>query len=90
MSGKLTNGSRFYSPATLRLEPGVPQTGPQREIFPESTKIDAGPQKLGEEQKVPEKKGLHSNLVPFLAQNQVKSKKKKGLHSNLVPFFAQH
>ena len=31
----------------------------------------------------------HSNLVPFFAQNQVKSKK-KGLHSNFVPFFAQY
>ena len=69
MCGKLTNWSRCYSPATLRSWPGVPQTGPQRENFPESTKIDAGPPKLGEEQKVPEKKGLHSNLVPFFAQH---------------------
>ena len=41
--------------------------------------------KIGEEQK---KKDLHSNLVPFFAQNLMKSKK-KGLHSNLVQFFAQ-
>ena len=32
--------------------------------------------KLGEEQKKNKKKGLHSNLVPFFAQNQVKNKKK--------------
>ena len=44
-------------------------TGPQREIFPGGTKIDATPPKLGEELTINQKKGLHSNLVPFFAQN---------------------
>ena len=45
------------------------QTWPLREIFPGGTKIDAGPPKLGEKLTNKSKKGLHSNLVPFLAQN---------------------
>ena len=46
------------------------------------------------------KKGLHSKLVLFFAQNQVRTKKnrsslkirpkKKGLHPKLVPFFCQY
>ena len=46
-------------------------------MFPGGTKIDAGPLKLGEVQTNKSKKDLHSNLVPFFAQIQVKSKKKK-------------
>ena len=45
-------------------------------------------QKSGEDQK----QGLQSDLVRFLAQNQVKTKKekkKKGLHSDLVRFLDQ-
>ena len=45
------------------------QPGPQRKNFPGGTKIDAGPPKLGEVQTNKSKKGLHSNLVPFLAQS---------------------
>ena len=43
--------------------------GPQREIFLGGTKTDSGPPKLGEELTNKSKKGLHSNLVPFFAQN---------------------
>ena len=40
--------------------------------------------KLGEEQKIQnKKKGLHSNLVQFFAQNQVKSQKKRKNRSSL-------
>ena len=36
---------------SLKATNGYPLAGPQREIFPGGTKIDAGPPKLGEEQK---------------------------------------
>ena len=58
------------------LPPPDLRPGPQREIFPGGTKIDAGPPKLGEVQTNKSKKGLYSNLVPFFSQKQVKSKKK--------------
>ena len=75
--------------------------GPQRELFPGGTKIDAGPPKLREVQTNKSKKGLHSNFgsmfCPKLGKVQKKiflpksrwRAKKKGVHSNLVPFYAQ-
>ena len=62
---KKTSISRCWlvKPALWKLLRKLPlEAGPRREIFPGGTKIDAGPPKLGEEQK----KGLHSNLVLFL------------------------
>ena len=63
----------------MTLEIFAFQSGPQREIFPGGTKIDAGPPKLGEVQK--KKSSLHFGP---------KNAKKRGLHSNLVLVFAQN
>ena len=50
--------------------------GPQREIFPGGTKIDAGPPKLGEVQTNKSKRGLHSNFGSIFCPKLGKVQKK--------------
>ena len=63
--------------------------GPQREVFPRGTKIDAGPPKFSETLTDKSKKVFTQIWFHFLPKIRRRAKK-KGPQSNLVPFFAQN